>query len=47
MAYRAFTFSEFRSQTLCVDYIRLEMDKTELYISTFKFFVATIPQFTV
>jgi hypothetical protein len=47
MIFRAFTFSEFRSQALCVDYIKYEIFKTELLMSSFKFAVEDLPQFII
>ena len=41
--FRAFTFSEFRSQALCVDYIHYEILKTELLMAALKFSVEDLP----
>ena len=43
MVFRAFTYSEFRSQALCVDYINYEIYKTEVYMSFAKFLAEDLP----
>lgn len=45
LIFRAFTFSEFRSQALCVDYIGYEIYKTEYLMSAAKFLIEDVPQF--
>ena len=47
MIFRAFTFSEFRSQALCVDYIKYEIYKTEFLMSALKFGIEDLPQFLI
>ena len=47
MIFRAFIFSEFRSQALCVDYIMYEIHKTELLMSSLKFAIEDLPQFII
>jgi len=47
LIFRAFTFSEFRTQALCVDYINYEINKTEFYMSCVKFGVEDLPQFII
>lgn len=47
MIFRAFTFSEFRSQALCVDYIKYEIYKTEFLMSALKFGIEDLPQFMI
>lgn len=43
IVFRAFIFSEFRSQALCVDYIDYEIHKTELLMSALKFAIEDLP----
>ena len=43
MIFRAFTFSEFRSQALCVDYLHYEIFKTELLMASLKFGFEDLP----
>lgn len=43
MIFRAFTFSEFRSQALCVDYLHYEIFKTELLMASLKFALEDLP----
>lgn len=47
MIFRAFTFSEFRSQALCVDYINYEIYKTEFLMACVKFGIEDLPQFII
>ena len=47
MIFRAFTFSEFRSQALCVDYLHYEIYKTELLMASLKFALEVMPQFII
>lgn len=47
LVFRAFTFSEFRSQALCVDYINYEIYKTEWLMACAKFLVEDLPQFLI
>ena len=47
LIFRAFTFSEFRSQALCVDYIHYEIYKTELLMASLKFAFEDLPQFII
>lgn len=43
LIFRAFTFSEFRSQALCVDYIGYEIYKTEFFMACAKFMIEDLP----
>jgi hypothetical protein len=47
LIFRSFTFSEFRSQAVCVDYIWYEKHKTEFLMSAFKFSAEDLPNFIV
>ena len=47
LVFRAFTFSEFRSQALCIDYISYEIYKTEFFQACAKFGVEDLPQFLI
>jgi hypothetical protein len=43
LIFRAFTFSEFRTQALCVDYIHYEINKTEFLMACVKFGIEDLP----
>ena len=47
MIFRAFTASEFRSQALCVDFVKYEVYKTEMIQSLYKFLIEDGPMFGI